>query len=119
MGFVASVCFDANIPILHILVRSVLLLMSYMFLCGKSDPVFADKIRHLRDPKARMAAVWAYCKGKMTCESDDGKEEDGDDTNGKEPKKSHGGCGHSQPVIRKEGLKLFLQYKKSKDDDEV
>lgn len=28
------------------------------------------------------------------------------------------GCGHVQPVIRKEGLKLFMVYKKAKDDDE-
>ena len=38
---------------------------------------------------------------------------------GDEPKKGHGGCGHLQPQIRKEGLKLFLQYKKPKDEDEV
>jgi hypothetical protein len=31
----------------------------------------------------------------------------------------HGGCGHVQPVIRKEGLKLFVVYKKGKDEDEV
>jgi DNA-directed RNA polymerase II subunit RPB1 len=60
-----------------------------------------------------MAVVWAACKGKMTCEADEPEKE------GEEPKKSHGGCGHNQPVIRKEGLKLFVQYKKSKDDDDV
>ncbi|KAH7920489.1 DNA-directed RNA polymerase II, subunit 1 [Leucogyrophana mollusca] len=90
--------------------------------CGKlkadiSDPNFADKIRHVRDPKARMAVVWAHCKTKMTCETDEPKEEgEGGDT--EEPKKGHGGCGHIQPAIRKEGLKLFVQYKKPKDDDE-
>ncbi|KDQ53026.1 hypothetical protein JAAARDRAFT_197811 [Jaapia argillacea MUCL 33604] len=88
--------------------------------CGKlkadiSDPNFADKIRHVRDPKARMAVVWSHCKSKMVCEADEPKEE-GEDS--EEPKKGHGGCGHQQPLIRKEGLKLFLQYKKSKDDDE-
>ncbi|EIN13283.1 beta and beta-prime subunits of DNA dependent RNA-polymerase [Punctularia strigosozonata HHB-11173 SS5] len=91
--------------------------------CGKlkadtSDPNFADKIRHVRDPKKRMAVVWGHCKGKMVCEADDPKEE-GDGQDGEEPvKKGHGGCGHHQPLIRKEGLKLFVQYKKSKDDDE-
>ncbi|KII94419.1 hypothetical protein PLICRDRAFT_36689 [Plicaturopsis crispa FD-325 SS-3] len=89
--------------------------------CGKlkadiSDPNFADKIRHVRDPKARMAVVWAHCKTKMVCEPDDIKEEgDGGD---EDAKKGHGGCGHIQPLIRKEGLKLFVQYKKPKDDDE-
>ncbi|KZT42808.1 beta and beta-prime subunits of DNA dependent RNA-polymerase [Sistotremastrum suecicum HHB10207 ss-3] len=63
-----------------------------------------------------MAAVWSHCKTKMTCEPDDPKEEDADPM--EEPKKGHGGCGHTQPTIRKEGLKLFLNYKRSKDDDE-
>jgi DNA-directed RNA polymerase II subunit RPB1 len=84
----------------------------------KSDPNFADKIRHIRDPKNRMAVVWAHCKTKMVCEPDDPKEE-GADPDNEEPKKGHGGCGHIQPQIRKEGLKLFVQYKKTKDDDDV
>ena len=83
----------------------------------KSDAAFADKIRHVRDPKARMQVVWNYCKGKMICEPDEPKDEDGGD--GDETKHGHGGCGAAQPQIRKEGLKLFVQYKRSKDDDEV
>ena len=77
---------------------------------------FNDKIKHVRDPKARMQVVWNYCKGKMTCEADDPKDEADEND---EPKKGHGGCGAAQPLIRKEGLKLFVQYKRSKDDDEV
>jgi DNA-directed RNA polymerase II subunit RPB1 len=67
-----------------------------------------------------MAVVWAHCKTKMVCEPDEPKEE-GEGTENEEPevKKGHGGCGHVQPQIRKEGLKLFVQYKKPKDDDEV
>lgn len=53
----------------------------------------------------------------MVCEADEQREEG--DLDGDEPKKGHGGCGHLQPQIRKEGLKLFLQYKKAKDEDEV
>ncbi|KAJ6577080.1 DNA-directed RNA polymerase II, subunit 1 [Mycena sp. CBHHK59/15] len=90
--------------------------------CGKlkadiSDPNFADKIRHIRDPKNRMAVVWAHCKTKMVCEPDDPKDE-GAEQDGEEPKKGHGGCGYVQPQIRKEALKLFAQYKKPKDDDD-
>ena len=84
----------------------------------KSDPSFAEKIRHVRDPKKRMAIVWSHCKTKTICEADDPKE-DGENPEGEEPKKGHGGCGHAQPQIRKEGLKLFVQYKRRKDDDEV
>ena len=64
-----------------------------------------------------MQAVWNFCKSKMVCEPDEPKDEaeGGED----EPKKGHGGCGAAQPVIRKEGLKLFVQYKRGKDEDEV
>lgn len=55
----------------------------------------------------------------MNCEPDEPKEEGEGAEHVEEPKKGHGGCGHQQPQIRKEGLKLFLQYKKSKDEDEV
>ena len=65
-----------------------------------------------------MAVVWAHCKTKMVCEPDDPKEEGADGEN-EEVKKGHGGCGHNQPQIRKEGLKLFVQYKKTKDEDDV
>lgn len=64
-----------------------------------------------------MAAIWAHCKTKMVCEPDDSKE--GTDPDNEEPKKGHGGCGHIQPQIRKEGLKFFVRYKKTKDDDDV
>ncbi|KAG8968061.1 DNA-directed RNA polymerase II subunit rpb1 [Tulasnella sp. 419] len=63
-----------------------------------------------------MARVWEFCKGKTVCESDDPKDEEADPI---EEKRGHGGCGHIQPLIRKEGLKLFLVYKKVKDDDEM
>jgi DNA-directed RNA polymerase II subunit RPB1 len=69
-----------------------------------------------------MAVVWAHCKTKMLCEPDEPKEEgDGGENSGAgdEPKKGHGGCGHVQPLIRKEALKLFVQYKRPKDEDEV
>ncbi len=65
-----------------------------------------------------MSVVWAHCKTKMTCEPDDPKEEGADPEN-EEAKKGHGGCGHNQPLVRKEGLKLFVQYKKAKDEDDV
>lgn len=65
-----------------------------------------------------MAAVWNFCKGKTVCEADEPKEDGDGAENVEEPKKGHGGCGHIQPQIRKEGLKLFLQYKRNKNDDD-
>ncbi|KAF8972572.1 hypothetical protein BDZ97DRAFT_1901130 [Flammula alnicola] len=111
-------------PVFHpgFIVKVKKILESICVNCGKlkadiSDPNFAEKIRHIRDPKTRMAVVWAHCKTKMICEPDEPKEE-GADPDNEEVKKGHGGCGHNQPVIRKEGLKLFVQYKKTKDDDD-
>ncbi|KAK0440787.1 DNA-directed RNA polymerase II, subunit 1 [Armillaria borealis] len=111
-------------PVFHpgFIIKVKKILESICINCGKlkadiSDPAFADKIRHIRDPKKRMAVVWAHCKTKMTCEPDDPKDE-GADMENEEPKKGHGGCGHVQPLVRKEGLKLFVQYKKPKDDDD-
>lgn len=52
----------------------------------------------------------------MLCDTDE-PEKEGE--NPEEVKQGHGGCGHNQPVVRKEGLKLFVQYKKSKDEDDV
>ena len=67
-----------------------------------------------------MAVVWAHCKTKTVCEPDEPREEgDGGENEEPEVKKGRGGCGHIQPQIRKEGLKLFVQYKKPKDDDDV
>ncbi|KAJ2926883.1 hypothetical protein H1R20_g10219, partial [Candolleomyces eurysporus] len=111
-------------PVFHpgFIVKVKKILESICVNCGKlkadiNDTTFANKIRHCRDPKTRMAVVWSHCKTKMSCDADDPKEE-GADPEGEEPKKGHGGCGHQQPVIRKEGLKMFVQYKRSKDDDD-
>ncbi|KAF8907622.1 hypothetical protein CPB84DRAFT_1813483 [Gymnopilus junonius] len=111
-------------PVFHpgFIIKVKKILESICVNCGKlkadtSDRNFSEKIRHVRDPKARMAVVWGHCKTKTICEPDDPKEE-GIDPDSDEVKKGHGGCGHSQPQIRKEGLKLFVQYKKPKDDDD-
>lgn len=87
---------------------------------NQSDPAFADKVKHIRDAKARMSVVWNHCKSKNHCEPDVIEENEGEVPDEAVPvKKGHGGCGHVQPQIRKEGLKLFLQYKKTKDEDDM
>ncbi|KAG8708201.1 DNA-directed RNA polymerase II subunit rpb1 [Ceratobasidium sp. 394] len=50
-----------------------------------------------------MALVWAHCKGKMICEADETKDEDG--VAAVPAKVGHG------------GLKLFLVYQKGRADD--
>jgi DNA-directed RNA polymerase II subunit RPB1 len=64
-----------------------------------------------------MAVVWSVCKNKMTCEADEIKEEEQEGGPPIEVKKGHGGCGYHQPQVRKEGLKLFFNYKKQNDDE--
>jgi len=67
-----------------------------------------------------MSVVWNHCKSKNLCEPDVLEETEADVPDDVTPvKKGHGGCGHIQPQVRKEGLKLFLQYKKTKDEDDM
>ncbi|RUP44083.1 hypothetical protein BC936DRAFT_149965 [Jimgerdemannia flammicorona] len=113
-------------PVFHIgfLTKVKKILECVCYSCSKlktddSNPKFS-RARKIRDPKARLRAVWEICKSKMSCEGGgddmdvDGIEEDPaapeDPIEGKR-KKSHGGCGNKQPTIRKEGLKLFTNYK--------
>lgn len=55
----------------------------------------------------------------MTCEGSDetegGLEEKEEFDNGKR-KSTHGGCGYKQPLIRKDGLKLYAQFRASAGD---
>lgn len=95
-----------------------------------NDPRF-EHAEKLRDPKARLRAVWEICKGRMVCE---GGDELADGTvamdeygggngvaaaNGglaAKKKSSHGGCGSRQPTIRKDGLKFVATYKSANAD---
>lgn len=71
-----------------------------------------------RDPKKRFDAVWRVCKPKMTCETDYIPP---DDPQGMPVKSgfTHGGCGHVQPEVRKDGLKLYGSWKGRKNEDGV
>jgi len=86
-----------------------------------TDPLFASVIKATQGGSAfsrlrRFHGVWQVCSKKLVCDADPVKEED---DMGPEPDDvGHGGCGHTQPVIRREGLKMFASWKKGKDDDE-
>ncbi|KAH9466080.1 hypothetical protein MJO29_007760 [Puccinia striiformis f. sp. tritici] len=86
-----------------------------------TDPALELIARRIKDPKKRFAAVHQLCRGKNICEADPG---DDKADNPDEPipddqaPKGHGGCGHAQPQIRKEGLKMFLQYTKRKGEED-
>ncbi|CAH6720811.1 DNA-directed RNA polymerase II subunit RPB1 [[Candida] jaroonii] len=79
--------------------------------CGKllldeSNPLMAQAIK-IRDPKRRFNAVWSVCKTKMICEADPEDVENG-----------RGGCGHTQPTVRRDGLKLWGTWKQNKMEEE-
>jgi DNA-directed RNA polymerase II subunit RPB1 len=71
----------------------------------KSDPEFADKILQIRDPRKRMAVIWAHCRTRLVCEPDKGEKKEG-----------RAGCGYVQRHIRKEGHRLFAENAKPKPD---
>lgn len=68
-------------------------------------------------PRKRLTYVYDLCKGKNICEGgedmDIGKE-------GEEGKRGagHGGCGHYQPSIRRQGLDLTAEWKHVNEDSQ-
>ncbi|CDS13468.1 Putative DNA-directed RNA polymerase(Fragment) [Lichtheimia ramosa] len=112
-------------PVFHIgfLTKVKKILECVCFHCSKlkvddSNPRFV-RARKIRDPKARLRAVWDLAKTKMVCEGGDDNDDgldDREDADGKR-KHAHGGCGYKQPTIRKDGLKLYAQTKGNSGDD--
>ena len=75
-----------------------------------------------RDPKRRFDAIWRCCSKKKVCEATPATDGDGADYGKeKEVKHDHGGCGNTQPEVRREGLKLNGTWKipKGLDDEEA
>lgn len=91
--------------------------------CGRlkvdgEDPAIRQIVRRI-PPKDRLKYIWDKAKSVSVCMQDDVKSEDDPNAGPVEPQGiQHHGCGHVQPVIRKEGLKLFVVYKKSKEEDD-
>ncbi|KAL7317088.1 DNA-directed RNA polymerase II core subunit rpo21 [Mucor circinelloides] len=113
-------------PVYHIgfLTKVKKILECVCFHCSKlkvdeSNPRF-ERAKKITDSKAKLRAVWDLAKAKMTCEGSDetegGLEEKEEFDNGKR-KSTHGGCGYKQPLIRKDGLKLYAQFRASAGDD--
>lgn len=67
----------------------------------------------IKDPKRRFNAVWSLCKVKMVCETEVPSDND--------PSQyvSRGGCGNTQPSVRKDGLSLVGTWKKDKGADDA
>ncbi|KAL2210483.1 DNA-directed RNA polymerase II largest subunit [Sarocladium strictum] len=90
-------------------------------LADERDPEFAAAIRS-RDPKVRFNRVWAVCKKKKKCETEEdarGKKRDDEDfipgmDDG--PVKHHGGCGNPQPLVRQAALQLKAAHEVVQED---
>lgn len=63
--------------------------------------------------------VWNLCKGKGICEVGEAPTASDalDTTKAARSHIGHGGCGHKQPVVRKEGLRLVANFKSGQSDD--
>ncbi len=92
-------------PVFHVgfLGKVKKILECVCFFCGKLK---ADKsslryaqARSLKEARARLNNVWNLCKSKMICDGSDGEQAIG--------------CGHRQPIIRREGLRLYVSFKTS------
>lgn len=89
------------------------------FSCGRlkvndRNPTF-ERARRIKDRKKRFRYVWTMAKAKMVCEMDE--PEDGDEFNpDRANHMQHHGCGATQPLIRKDGLKLYAVFKKQDEN---
>jgi len=91
-----------------------------LILSSQRDPSVGNVVRRIK-PQHRLKAIWALASKRHICEPDSLEEDDMGDATGEDqyrleqangPKKlGHGGCGHDQPIWRKEGLKLLAVIK--------
>lgn len=105
-------------PVFHVgfLNKTKKILECVCFFCGKlkadKTSVRYNQARSLKEARSRLNMVWNLCKTKMICDTGLASGEDempvveGEDV-------GHGGCGHRQPIIRREGLRLYVSFKVS------
>ncbi|CED83721.1 beta and beta-prime subunits of dna dependent rna-polymerase [Phaffia rhodozyma] len=112
-------------PVFHIgfMIKVKKILECICVNCGKlkvdlRDPTVRQVVRRV-PAKDRLKHIWEKAKAKTVCDTDEVPEEGKEGAeNALEAVPGHGGCGHVQPLIRKEGLKLFVVYKKQKEEED-
>lgn len=104
-------------PLFHLGYLSKLkkVLESICFNCARikadRETLRFHQARSLRDTRARLQQVWSLSKGRMICEvSRDNEEAEGT---------GHGGCGHRQPIIRREGMRLAITFKMQQTEQDA
>lgn len=61
--------------------------------------------------------VWNLCKTKAICEVGETVEDGLGEARAPKSHAGHGGCGHKQPIVRKEGLRLVASFKSQGGDN--
>ncbi|PVU89228.1 hypothetical protein BB561_005480 [Smittium simulii] len=98
-----------------------------------SNPEFVAA-QKVTNSNRRLKLIWDLCQSRTVCEASEPEDRAGNNENLNEAEKSrnlidgiigskrsrgHGGCGHKQPVIRKDGLKLTAAFKHSSGEEGV
>nr|CAG8499060.1 13409_t:CDS:2 [Entrophospora candida] len=111
--------------------------------CGEGMSECPGHFGHIELAKPVFHVVWDICKTKMICERGENNENENEKSNDIEEidtsiikpiqqlpitdedlglgkrKKSHNGCGSRQPIVRKDGLKLYISYKNREGDEQA
>ncbi|KUJ24262.1 DNA-directed RNA polymerase II subunit RPB1 [Mollisia scopiformis] len=85
-------------------------------LLDKGNPAFHAAVQ-IRDPKRKFDTIWRLCKPKMICDSDVPNEDEFGGDPKEAVKRSHGGCGNTQPEVRQQALQLWGTWKMPKDEE--
>ncbi|KAJ9056799.1 DNA-directed RNA polymerase II core subunit rpo21 [Entomophthora muscae] len=112
-------------PVFHcgFIIRVKKILECICYFCGRlkadKENVKFSRALHFSNKQKRFKAVWEACKTKTICDA--GKElQDSqnmdDPTQGAQSSKV--GCGHKQPMYRKEALKLYATFKADKHSED-
>lgn len=115
-------------PVFHVgfITKIKKILETVCFYCAQiktdEETLRTSQPKSLRDARSRLNHVWSLCKGKMVCEMGSGDELSAADSLSQPSsvlklKKKRVGCGHRQPIFRREGLRLLASYKTGASDE--
>ncbi|XP_052784228.1 DNA-directed RNA polymerase II subunit RPB1-like [Mya arenaria] len=119
-------------PVFHVgfLTKTIKVLRCVCFYCSKllvepSNPKMKDVLsRSKGQPGKRLSAVYDLCRTRKECEGGDEmdtkleKDDPGREGNDAKKKIGHGGCGRYQPIIRRMGLDLTCEWKKTNEENQ-
>ncbi|KAI0242172.1 DNA-directed RNA polymerase II core subunit rpo21 [Massospora cicadina] len=95
------------------------------YFCGRlkadEENVKFRRALHIKNKQKRFKAVWEACKAKTVC--DTGKEllenHASEDDALAAARRAKVGCGHRQPIYRKEALRIYAHFKADKSSEDV